>query len=91
MATRIRSSIPIYLLVRKETLGTHCQYTSVSYTLFPIHTLLVITDEYHLPQRHLIPGQYGQVIPGFYLTRFVDDNGLYRDDLSESAAHEPSR
>ena len=57
----------------------------------PAHTLLVITDEHHLPQRRLVPGQYGQVIPGFYLTRFVDDDGLDRDEFGESTSHEPSR
>ena len=57
----------------------------------PAHTLLVITDEHHLPQRRLVPGQYRQVIPGFYLARFVDDNGLDRDKLSESTIHQPFR
>jgi len=57
----------------------------------PTHTLLIITNENHLPQRRLIPGHYWQVIANFYLACFVDDNGLDRDDRGESAIHDPLR
>jgi len=57
----------------------------------PAHTLLVITNEYHLAQCLLIPGQYRQVIPSFYLACLVDDNRLDRYKLGESTIHEPSR
>lgn len=51
-------------------------------------TLFVVPDENHFPQRCLIPGQYRQVISNLNLTRFVDYNGLYRDDLREPALSE---
>ena len=67
------------------------QYTMISSTPHPTHTLLIITDEDHLPQRRLIPGQHWQVVPNLNLTRFVNDYSLNRDDLRESALHEPAR
>jgi len=78
------------------SVGSHCADPLSVHLYFTlplplIHTLLVITDEYHLPQRRLVPGQYRQVIPGLYLTRFVNDNGLYRDKLGESASRDPRR
>jgi len=81
----------VFLSVRShcgDPLSVHLEFTL---PLPLIHTLFVITDEYHLPQRRPILGQYRQVIPSLYLTRFVNDNGLYRDDLSESAIRDPVR
>ena len=69
----------------------HCQYTAISSTPPPSLTLFIITNEHHLPQRRLIPGQDRQVVSNFDLTRFVDDNSLDWDDLHESTVHEPGR
>ena len=54
-------------------------------------TLLIVANEYHLPQCCLILGQDRQVIPSLDLTRFVDDDSLYRDDLRESSLRERFR
>ena len=54
-------------------------------------TLLIIANEYYLPQGRLVHGQYRQVIPNLDLTRFVDDDSLDRDDRRESAIHDPAR
>jgi len=72
-------------------MGTHCQHATISFTLTPPPTLLIITNKHHFPQRRPKPGQDGQVISDLDLTRFVDDNGLDRDDLRESAVYDPIR
>lgn len=53
-------------------------------------TLLIIADEYHFPYRRLVLGQDWQVIPNPDLTRFVDDNGLNRDDPCKPTLHDPA-
>jgi hypothetical protein len=57
----------------------------------PTLTLLVVTDQHHLPQRRLVPGQHWQVIPNLDLTRFIDDQGLDWDELRKPALHDPVR
>ena len=57
----------------------------------PTPTLLIVTNEHHFPQRRPKPGQDRQVISDLDLARFVDDDSLDRDDLGESAFHNPVR
>ena len=90
MATRTRSSIPARLLVRKEPLGEFAVSTP-RFDLPSPPTLLIITNEHHFPQRRPKPSQDGQVISNLNLTRFIDDNGLDRDDLREPAVYDPVR
>lgn len=56
----------------------------------PTPTLLIITDEHHFPYRRLVLGQDWQVIRNCDLARFVDDNGLDRDEPCESKLHDPA-
>jgi len=74
------------------SIRSHCVNplsAQLDYILPHTHTLLIITDEYHLPQRRLKSGQNWQVIPDLYLTRLVDDNGLDWDERRESTLDEP--
>jgi len=56
---------------------------------YPTPTLLIVPNEHHFPQRRPKPGQDRQVISDLDLTRFVDDNSLDRNDLRDSAVHDP--
>lgn len=77
------------------SVGSHCMNQLLTHnnsiSLIPTPTLLVVTHKHHLPQGRLISSQHRQVIPNFNLTRFVDNNGLDRDQLCEPAIHDPIR
>ena len=81
----------VLLSIRSHCVNPLLIKTNPIHILPPTPTLVIITNEYHLPQRRLVPGQYRQVIPDFYLARFVDDDGLDRDDRRETAIQDPLR